>query len=297
LPAILQTDPGLVGNLDGIPVAVRDQANRTQLADAITRYEGRRHNLQTTLEAMSGYRNSPGRSLTYDPVKDDLDATTERLNGLRAIQDRLDRPVTPGIPTRLPDRPAPGRGQGPRHRRRGNPDTADNVLTYVPGTGAKIGNIGGAIDRSDAMEESARLADSSAQTAAVTWVGYAAPQRIPEAAGYGSADHAGPGLRQFQDGLRATHEGPPSRNTVLGHSYGTTVVGHAARDGDLAAARTVLVASPGPGTSTGTGTDDVTGLHRPPRHRLRHHLGGRPHRLHRRHRTQRRPRRPRRDLD
>ena len=56
-------------------------------------------------------------------------------------------------------------------------------------------------------------------------------------------------LDRFQDGLRATHEGLPSRNTVIGHSYGSTTVGHALRDG-LAVDKAVLLASPGTGANS-----------------------------------------------
>lgn len=53
-------------------------------------------------------------------------------------------------------------------------------------------------------------------------------------------------LSDFQDGLRATHQGPPSNNTVIGHSYGSTVVGHTAQgDQGLDADELVFVGSPG----------------------------------------------------
>jgi pimeloyl-ACP methyl ester carboxylesterase len=55
-------------------------------------------------------------------------------------------------------------------------------------------------------------------------------------------------LRRFQAGLRQTHQGNRSHNTVLGHSYGTTAVGYTARDSaGLDADELVLVASPGAG--------------------------------------------------
>ncbi|MFE7719534.1 alpha/beta hydrolase [Nocardia rhizosphaerihabitans] len=51
--------------------------------------------------------------------------------------------------------------------------------------------------------------------------------------------------------LRVTHEGEPSRNTVLGHSYGTTVVGlSAAEERTLDADTVVLVASSGAGVDS-----------------------------------------------
>jgi hypothetical protein len=99
------------------------------------------------------------------------------------------------------------------------------------------------------MVQAARTAGSPS-TSVITWDGYAAPQSIfPQAAEDKWADGAKQDLDRFQDGLRASHEGAPAHNTVIGHSYGTTVVGHAARDGDLNADDVVFVASPGVGVS------------------------------------------------
>src|SRR5256885_2058344 len=109
----------------------------------------------------------------------------------------------------------------------GNPDTAANVATYVPGTGARLEMAGADMDRSDRMLASATKAGSPS-TSVITWIGYDAPQSIPSAASESYAEGAKKDLDRFQDGLRATHEGPPSHNTVLGHSYGSTVIGHTA---------------------------------------------------------------------
>jgi pimeloyl-ACP methyl ester carboxylesterase len=58
--------------------------------------------------------------------------------------------------------------------------------------------------------------------------------------------------------LRATHDGPPAQQTVLGHSYGSLVVGVAAARPGLAADSVVFVGSPG------VGVDSVSQLHAPP---------------------------------
>jgi len=54
-------------------------------------------------------------------------------------------------------------------------------------------------------------------------------------------------LDSFADGLRATHVGDRSHNTVLGHSYGSLVAGVTARDRGLDADELVLIGSPGVG--------------------------------------------------
>ncbi len=60
------------------------------------------------------------------------------------------------------------------------------------------------------------------------------------------AEHGAGALDSFENGMRASHVGGPSIGTVIGHSYGTTLVGAAASDGHhLAANNIVAVASPG----------------------------------------------------
>ncbi|MFI7121327.1 alpha/beta hydrolase [Amycolatopsis sp. NPDC049868] len=212
--ALLQGNPGLIGNLDGIPAADRDAANRAVLAREIARLQG-------------------------DP----------KLKGLEAIQQRLDRSEPRAFLLGLDTG-----GDGKAIVSAGNPDTAVNVATYVPGTGSELSKIGGDLNRSDKMWAAATTSGSPS-TAVITWLGYDAPNELTDAASAEYADGGKAALAQFQDGLRETHQGPPSHNTVMGHSYGTTVVGHAAVDGGLAADELVFVASPG------VGAHDVSELH------------------------------------
>ncbi len=141
----------------------------------------------------------------------------------------------------------------------GNPDTADNVLTYVPGTGEQLSSAGGGLNRADEMAEDAALEAGGEITSVVYWYGYDAPDSIPAAGRESYAEDGGPILDRFQSGLRATHDGEsPSRNTVLGHSYGSTVIGHAARGSDFDADAVVFVGSPGVGVDH---VSELTGVH------------------------------------
>ncbi len=100
-------------------------------------------------------------------------------------------------------------------------------------------------------------ADPNAHHSVISWIGYDAPN-VPEAALEGRAEGAVNELSGFQDGLRATHQGPPSNNTVIGHSYGSTVVGHTAQSQQgLDADELVVVGSPG------MNADHVSDLHMP----------------------------------
>jgi pimeloyl-ACP methyl ester carboxylesterase len=92
---------------------------------------------------------------------------------------------------------------------------------------------------------------------------FESPPDLPSASASGYADHSEQGLANFQQSLRLTHDPglPQSNNTVIGHSYGSTVVGYAARDhGGLNANNLVLLGSPG------TGVDSAGQLGVPPDH-------------------------------
>jgi hypothetical protein len=213
-----------IGGLDGIPTEVRDRANRSLLAE-------QKANL------------TEERDL-YGPD----DKRDEKIRGLEAVEQRLN--TTPSAEHQqayLLKISTDGTGRAIVAS--GNPDTAANVATYVPGTGARLGNVSGDLDRSDRMAQAAGKSGSPS-TSVITWVGYEAPHSVtPDATQDKWADNGKGALNRFQDGLRVTHDGAPSHNTVVGHSYGTTLVGHAARDGVLNADDVVFVASPGVGVT------------------------------------------------
>ncbi|WP_370947778.1 alpha/beta hydrolase [Amycolatopsis sp. cg5] len=217
---ILRDNPDLVRNLDGIPIVDRDAANRAVLQREI------------------------GRLAAAQAKGDDV---AGKLEGLRAIEARLNSSSVGQPQAFLIGLDASGDGQAIVSA--GNPDTATNVATYVPGTGSELATIGEEINRSDKMLQAAARAGSPS-TAVITWIGYDAPDHLDNAVSGSYADNAKASLQGFQDGLRATHEGAPSHTTVLGHSYGTTVIGHAASNGGLNANEIVFVASPGVGAES-----------------------------------------------
>jgi uncharacterized protein YukE len=239
---LLENHPERIGNLDGIPAVDRDAANRSVMATEQQRLEDRRDELTALGEDRS------------DDQDDELAAIDDQLGGINAINERL-ADTGPGKQQAfLLGFSTEGRGQAIVAM--GNPDTADNIVTYVPGTGTRLGTIGGDLGRADIMVDSARAADPSESTSAIVWVGYDAPQDIintdlgelgQDATNDRYAEAARADLDRFQDGLRVTHEGERSHNTVLGHSYGSTVVGYTARDNGLDADELVFVGSPGVG--------------------------------------------------
>jgi hypothetical protein len=231
-----------IGNTDGIPQTDRDHYNRMHLAEL----------QQQTQDKLDQYKQK------YGPIFPFLEKNTDTADGqqVHALETQLagytqvSNQLAPqdGIPRYLSVIDTHGRGAIALN----NPDTAQNVATYVPGTGSNLTNIDEGVSRAEAMRRAAMHADPSKTTSVVTWYGYNAPQAIiPDAASPSWADHGANALDGYQSGLRATHVGPPALDTVIGHSYGTTTIGHAASNGHtLDTDNVVLVASPGIGVNS-----------------------------------------------
>ncbi|WP_405138905.1 alpha/beta hydrolase [Nocardia sp. NBC_01388] len=127
-----------------------------------------------------------------------------------------------------------------------NPDAASNIATFVPGTGASLDGIGTGTGRARALLAAATKADRSARTSVIAWYGYESPPGLGNALSGRYADEGAVALGRFESGLRATHAGVPADLTVVGHSYGTTLMGIAAGHGNsLAADNLIFVGSPG----------------------------------------------------
>ncbi|MCC8249421.1 WXG100-like domain-containing protein [Saccharothrix luteola] len=234
---VVRNNPDLVRNLDGIPAEIRDQANRAVLDREITALRAERDRLADELNRNPGLWEQEHERLTQ--LNDQI-ATLERFRPGGDLagadpENKANRYYLLGLDTAA---------DGKIIVSYGNPDTARNIATYVPGTLAELDQVGGDIDRARRMALSA-----GEGTAVIAWVGYDAPDNIfPAAASPIYADNAEQALDRFQDGLRATDTGERAHLTVVGHSYGTTVVGQTARDHGLNADDVILVSSPGAGT-------------------------------------------------
>ncbi|MPZ85689.1 MAG: alpha/beta hydrolase [Actinophytocola sp.] len=243
------TAPEWVGSTDGIPAEYRDTANRQVLA-------GQQADLTTQLDELKNELDEHRGTLAEAIIRAQIDDLEAKLRGLGDIQNRLENPDGGAPDAYLLGVDA---DSGQAIIAMGNPDTATNVATFVPGTGSGLDSINGDMNRTDSMAEAAKK-EGSPSTSVITWVGYAAPQDLSEAARPSYADDAKRDLDRFQDGLRATHEGQPSHNTVIGHSYGSTVIGHTAASEGLDADDVVFVGSPG------VGVDNAADLNLPPGH-------------------------------
>ncbi|MFD5974729.1 alpha/beta hydrolase [Streptomyces bacillaris] len=225
----LKVAPDLIGGLDGIPAAIRDEANRTYLP--------------VLIEEM-GHRGG-------DDVKTKLDA-------LRMIQGKLDEPSHPpmfllGIGDE---------GNGRAIVSYGNPDTSRHVAAYVPGLGTKLDDefVDDTMKRAQDTALIARESDPS--VASIIWLGYDAPQHV-DVMSKGDAQRGAPAYNEFMAGISVTNGNEDPHVTAIGHSYGSLTVGTAAKQsgGIPGVDDVILLGSPGvdaqKATELGVGRDHV----------------------------------------
>lgn len=252
--------PELVGPVDGIPADDRDTANRNLLNQEIDSFSPTLDEdiaaLEAQLEEMrangeqyiqSGYRGPLTETSEYQELQEQLESLQEeqsQRDNLSSLYDRINKTES-GYDYYLLDYDSAEDGKAIVAV--GNPDTADNTAVYVPGTGSDLGNFPGAIDRAETMAKDAEGAvGSEEETTVIAWLDYDAPDEVvPNAMDMSYAEDAGPVLSRFTEGLEATHADGSAHTTVVGHSYGTTVVGHTAAEHGVEADKIIAVASPG----------------------------------------------------
>ncbi|MFE7114496.1 alpha/beta hydrolase [Streptomyces sp. NPDC057654] len=260
--------PAGIGAMDGLPAVVRDEANRVVLAethgttqqqyDDWLKKEPKHY--QNYLNPMTGTEVKGALVETeawkkWNEHRKDVDG---RLKGMDSIASRFD---TSDPDTRAYLLGFDNKKNGHAIVSIGNPDTAHNVATFVPGTGATLGSVDENIKRAEALQQQAYRIDPAHKTASVLWLGYDAPQSVmSDATDSKFADDAREPLSKFLTGIDTAHSGK-AHSTVLGHSYGTLVAGETMRDHPhLPVDNAIFVGSPG------VGVDHAKDLHLPADH-------------------------------
>ncbi|SDL38992.1 Alpha/beta hydrolase [Glycomyces sambucus] len=256
---VLEGSPGLIAGLDGIPTDTRDAANRDLLDSELDRFAPTLDGDIASLEDRIAELEADWDEIVASDDREramELEDLQAELEGLETQRDQRDSlaNLQEAIAGRAPS------GQeylllgydsaedGKAIVAVGNPDTADNTAVYVPGTGADLdGASGTLLDRVDAMATDASQPAGSGETAVVLWLGYDAPNNpITDSPSISYAEDASAPLASFMSGLEATNHDPDgTTTTVVGHSYGTTVIGQSAGEHGLATDQIVAVASPG----------------------------------------------------
>ena len=228
-----------LGNLNGVPVVVRSRVNQAVMDNDLRRVEdaARQHGV-----SVNEVLDDPGRhGLTAVAITRYNNARRTR-EGLNAPHDAVDRDIF-----LLKYQPEAFGGKGTAAIAMGNPDAAANTAVLVTGAGTSL--QAGTLAKTEAVrlyQESA-LADWGRQTAVVLWVGYDAPNNWYDP-GLREPNMARAGAQALADDVNAlavTHEGGPTHMTVVGHSYGSTVVSDAAAAYGMHANDVVLLGSPG----------------------------------------------------
>ncbi|MDT3396819.1 alpha/beta hydrolase [Streptomyces sp. B1866] len=247
--------PAAVGALDGIPAAVRDEANRVVLDE-------QRGACQLRLNAIPPEPANKWTTITSGGVPvsvhtDEWVAWNKQygdryrrlqsvIKGMDAIQHRFDQTGEHGLPEAYLLAFDPKR-DGRAIIATGNPDKAHHTAVYVPGTGSDLSGIEGSINRMNDLWRDAHSYVEGQGVSTIAWLGYDAPDDVLKDAIFSHyANDGAPALNGFIDGLHASREpGTTGHTTVIGHSYGTTLIGSAARQGELNADDVIFAGSPG----------------------------------------------------
>lgn len=124
----------------------------------------------------------------------------------------------------------------------GDVDTANTVITLVPGTGSSAAGAHEQLSRVSAMFDAS---GRPREDVAVVLFSYDAPPALTEAAKADYHDRAAERLQHLQSELSA--RGRPHEQVVAGYSYGATVAAQSTLGRGLYADRVLLIASPGVG--------------------------------------------------
>ena len=235
-----------IGNHAGMPFIDRDVYNRKHLTELQRQNDAEIAGLRAEHPDWADGRNlPPWRRPTEGALewKAKWDEANHTHDGYKAVEDSLSSSDGGHRYLSFID------DQGHAAVSIGNPDTAKRTATFVPGTGQDLAAFVGSVAKSEKMFNATLQADrslSKADVAVATWMGYDRPMDLLQAASPDRAINGGAALDTYLLGMHASHVGPAAIDTVIGHSYGSTLVGGAATGGNhLAADNVIAVGSPG----------------------------------------------------
>lgn len=227
---LIEKFPLQVGNTDGIPWDMRMAANRINITNEIAEQQ---HLLGTT---------------------DDDEAIAARISFYESLLEKVDDPT--GQSATQIDRQIiafdPERSSFIELT--GNLDSANHIGVFVPGANTSI------LESDDETGTSRRFVEAGkGDVAMLTYLGGPFPSNVlPQAAFPHYATDMAPRLVSFAENVNSVADtlGPDVSVTVIGHSYGGSILGTAESMG-LTADRTLYVAAAG----AGVGVDDPSDWH------------------------------------
>ncbi|CAM3167131.1 alpha/beta hydrolase [Prescottella defluvii] len=227
---LVETAPASVGNLDGLPAAVRHRVNTDRLPAERAALEaehreqwGRVTSLGSveSLFARKRIAEADRRLADLDAVQVAIEQHPDRM--LLLLEVRAGEQVRAAVAV-------------------GDPDTADHIAVSTPGLNSAVrSTLGPMVDEAVALRREAQIQLRAAPgrehetVATIVWVGYDAPQmsgsvvdRVEGGLAVALEDRARAGasdLARFYDGLGAAHTGSDPHVTAVGHSYGSVTTG------------------------------------------------------------------------
>ncbi|MDA3626493.1 alpha/beta hydrolase [Saccharopolyspora sp. WRP15-2] len=257
--AMAEAPPPWLGNMDGIPATIRHTANVNRLDDERVMLQAQAAQLRSKMD-----KPYPGPGGRFNKSLDqaELDRVDAKLKSLDEIEKVLG-------PERDQRQLLVMDSSGERMKAAvatGDVDTAKHVAVFTPGLESAV-EKGSLQDydlameqlRQDAQRQSFRYGDSG-EVAAVTWIGYEAPQlsEIPEpsdsVASASSAKRGAEDLANFYRGINESRSDDPHL-VALGHSYGSTTTGYALQQEGTGVDDAVVMGSPGLGTPLYSGVN------------------------------------------
>jgi hypothetical protein len=234
--------PEIIGNLDGVDIATRDEVNRSLVDGMLAEAEDRVR--QTYDDLVHLGMTSPFYADRYTKALDDV----EDLKVLQGVLKNRERKLL--VCDRGGERLKVAIGIGDFNQ-------AQHIGVFVPGMGTTVrGNLEDYFKKAASLRsEASKVAHKPViDYATVAWLGYDAPLSIPNVANTHRANAGADRLENFLQGLRVIPRDSQEKLhlTLLGHSYGSTTSGIAASHvqpnvvDDL-----VLFGSPGSGVQLG----------------------------------------------
>jgi hypothetical protein len=235
---LMRTNAAEIGNLDGIPAAVREQVNAARLPQEIAK-------AQALVDYMRAHP-------TAKPNRDQMAARQgahDKLADLQQLQTTLKN--HPGVGLLLLDTTS-----NPRTVlaavAKGDVDNAKQVAVTVGGMttnvrGSVEGMTGEIITQYHQAIELRQLAGAVTNpeaVATIAWLGYEAPGMNFDVTNDGLARAGAGPLNNFYQGLAATSNAPDQQLTAFGHSYGSLTTSLALQQG-APVDNVVLYGSPG----------------------------------------------------
>jgi pimeloyl-ACP methyl ester carboxylesterase len=258
---LIREFPATIGWMNGLPATARNAANRLAMSQEKASLERELAQLEAHpppatdyLGAKAGYVPSPA----FMQWQAQVAGIEHELAGISSVARALALGGHAGLP------PAyllgfSSAGIGKAIVAFGNPDTAATTVTYVPGVGTALTGALSNSQRAANLWLQAHRADPGRSLSSIFWLDYNAPRRGLSLAGLmadrqiGSIADAVAGAKSlagFQAGLAAAHvAGVPDRTVLLGHSYGSLVVGEAAAHDGVRPDDIIFVGSPGVGVN------------------------------------------------